>query len=71
VDDNNQGLSMEWISLALALSVLAVIVGGLVQRCITRKGIGWQFIRYTVIGMGLPICGLLALNNALTEVRSR
>jgi len=51
----------------ISLSVLAVIVGGLANRCIIKKGIGWQFIRFTVVGMGLPICCLLALNNALTE----
>jgi hypothetical protein len=30
------------------------------------KGIGWQIIRYTVIGMALPIAGILALNGVLT-----
>ncbi len=54
-------------SIFLSLSVLAVIGGGLIQRIITKKGIGWQFIRYTVIGVGLPICAILALNNSLSE----
>ena len=30
------------------------------------KGIGWQFIRYTVLAIALPIVGILALNGALT-----
>ncbi|MBY0408501.1 MAG: hypothetical protein K2Q01_12485 [Rickettsiales bacterium] len=58
---------MDYVPLVLSLSVLAVIVGGLIQRCICKKGIGWQFIRYTVIGVSLPMCCLLALNGSLTE----
>ena len=54
------------ISGVLALSVLAVIIGGLWNRIAAQKGIGWQFIRFNVIAISLPICGLLALNNALT-----
>lgn len=30
------------------------------------KGIGWQFIRYTVLTIAVPIVGILALNDALT-----
>ncbi len=29
------------------------------------KGIGWQFIRYTVLSIALPIVAILALNDAL------
>ena len=36
------------------------------NRNAAHKGIGWQFIRYTVISIGLPIAGILALNDALT-----
>ena len=57
---------MDWISVILALSILAVIVGGLWNRHSAKKGIGWQFIRFNVIAIGLPIAGLLALNSALT-----
>lgn len=57
---------LAWISGALAASVLAVIIGGLWNRIAAKKGIGWQFIRFNVIAISLPICGLLALNNALT-----
>ena len=60
-----------WISIILAFSILAVILGGLYNRnkpdkAGRIKGIGWQFIRYTVLAMALPIVGILALNNALT-----
>lgn len=57
---------MIWISGILALAILVVIGGGLWYRCKRGLGIGWQFIRYTVIGVALPICALLALNDALT-----
>ena len=57
---------MIWISAILAVSVLVVIVGGLWNRWSSQKGIGWQFIRFNVIAIGLPIAGLLALNGALT-----
>jgi len=60
-----------WISLILAFSILAVILGGLYNRNKPDKdgnirGIGWQFIRYTVIGVGLPLTGILALNGGLS-----
>lgn len=54
------------ISIILALSLLAVFIGSLWNRVATKKGIGWQFIRYTVISISLPLAGLLALNNSLT-----
>ena len=57
---------IEWVNILLAVSVLAVIVGGLLNRHQKKKGIGWQFIRYTVIGIALPISALLALNDALS-----
>ena len=55
-----------WISIILAISVLVVICGGLWLRKATDKGIGWQFIRFTVIAISLPLSALLALNDALT-----
>ena len=57
---------MAWVNILLAGSVLAVIFGGLWNRHSRKKGIGWQFIRYTVIGISLPIAALLALNDALS-----
>ncbi len=57
---------MAWVNILLAVSVFAVIFGGLWNRHVTNKGIGWQFIRYTVIGITLPIAALLALNDALS-----
>lgn len=58
------------ISVILALSVPTVLVIGYLNRqggdSEKTKGIGWQFIRYTVLSISLPIVGILALNNALT-----
>tara|TARA_R110000824_G_C14716333_1_gene624516 strand:- start:75 stop:335 length:261 start_codon:yes stop_codon:yes gene_type:complete len=57
---------MVWVSVILASSIIVVIVAGLWSRGSSQKGIGWQFIRFTVLAISLPICALLALNNALT-----
>lgn len=63
---------MEWLipalSAILALSVPIVLIGGLYNRNKGEKprGIGWQFIRYTVLTISLPIIAMLALNKALS-----
>ena len=67
---------MDWvsvisvISVILALTVPGVVLAGYLNRRgksdDKMKGIGWQIIRYTVIGMALPIAGILALNGVLT-----
>ncbi|MEZ5918898.1 MAG: hypothetical protein R3D66_02940 [Alphaproteobacteria bacterium] len=61
---------MIWISIILALTVPSVIWVGYLNRNPdnggTPKGIGWQFIRYTVLSISIPVIGLLALNNVLT-----
>ena len=61
---------MIWVSGILALTVPLVVWVGYRNRMGTSdgatKGIGWQFIRYTVLAIALPIVGVLALNNALT-----
>lgn len=58
------------VSVILALAVPAVIVVGYFNRKGTgensAKGIGWQFIRYTLLSIALPIVGILALNDSLT-----
>ena len=57
-----------WIvTTLLASSVPIILAGGLYYRCRAQKGIGWQFIRYTVLTISLPIIGLLALNEALSS----
>lgn len=58
---------MDYISLILALAVVAIPVTSLIQRIKGNKGIGWQFIRFNVIAIALPLAALLAMNNALTE----
>ena len=59
------------ISLILAATVPMVIYYGYLNRKgsdgTATKGIGWQFIRYTVIAIALPIAGILALNDALSS----
>lgn len=61
---------MVWVSIILALSVPGVLLVGYLNRKgdtdENTKGIGWQFIRYTVLAIALPIVGILALNGALT-----
>ena len=58
------------LSVIMALAVPVVLIVGYLNRRgnpgQAAKGIGWQFIRYTVLAMALPIVGVLALNNALT-----
>ncbi|WP_417835159.1 hypothetical protein [Thalassospira xiamenensis] len=58
--------AIEIVSYLLAATILAVVVGGMWQRITSSKGIGWQFIRYTVIATSIPLVGLLALNSLLT-----
>jgi hypothetical protein len=55
---------MLWISAILAASIPIIVVGGLWSR--GDKGIGWQFIRFTVLAVSIPTIGLLALNSVLT-----
>lgn len=57
---------MIWVSGILAFSVIIVVGAGLWNRTAEKKGIGWQFIRFNVIAISVPIVGLLALNDALT-----
>lgn len=67
---------MEWLtptlsailSIILATSIPLVLCLGLRSRQTGArpKGIGWQFIRYTVLAIALPLIGLLALNKVLT-----
>ncbi|MFC4725752.1 hypothetical protein AB6B38_10070 [Glycocaulis abyssi] len=56
----------EIVSIGLAGAIVLMPVAGFVQRICLKKGIGWQFIRFNVIAMSLPLVGLLALNDALT-----
>jgi len=56
---------MDLATTLLASAVPIVLIGGLANRIINKKGIGWQFIRFTVIASGLPIVGLLALNGII------
>ncbi len=55
---------MIWISAILAAAIPIIVIGGLCAR--GDKGIGWQFIRFTLLAMSIPTICLLALNNVLT-----
>ena len=61
---------MMWVSLVLASAVPGVLFVGYLNRRgkdqEKSKGIGWQFIRYTVLAIALPITAILALNDALS-----
>jgi len=61
---------MVWVSVILAFSVPGVLLVGYLNRRGSTdgktKGIGWQFIRYTVLSIALPVVGILALNSALS-----
>ena len=61
---------MVWVSVILALAVPIAIVFGYLNRRGNpndkAKGIGWQFIRYTVLAIAIPMAGILALNDALS-----
>ena len=64
-----------WITTVVpASSVPIVLIGGLWNRERMRRanneskgGVGWQFIRYTVLTITVPIIGLRAMNNVLTS----
>ena len=56
---------MDWVSILLASAVPIVLIGGWANRIINNKGIGWQFIRFTVIALVLPIIGLLAVKEII------
>jgi hypothetical protein len=65
------GAGMVWISSGIpALTVLSVPWVGYLNRRGNpddkNKGIGWQFIRYTVLSIAIPVVGLLPLHGALT-----
>jgi hypothetical protein len=55
------------ISGLLALVAVVGVGGSLCGRVKQDKGIGWQFIRYSVIIIALPLTCILALNGALSE----
>jgi hypothetical protein len=59
-----------WISVILALAVPGVLIVGYLNRRDNpndkAKGIGWQFIRYTVLSIAIPVTAILALNDALS-----
>lgn len=59
-------LALTVITGILAATVPVVVIVGLWSRKETGKGIGWQFIRYTVLAVSLPIIAILALYDLLS-----
>lgn len=61
---------MVWVSIIIGSAVPIVLLAGYFNRKGSEgeksKGIGWQFIRYTVLSISIPVAGVLALNNALS-----
>lgn len=61
------GFSQTWIlSAILALAVPLALVLGYCNRKQADRGIGSQFIRWSVLMIALPITGVLALNGLLS-----
>ena len=65
----------EWVSGSIQIALALAIIVVLVISCITRikeagktRGIGWQFIRYTVIGISIPLVGILAIRGTMSEM---
>ena len=54
------------LSAILAVAVPLALIIGYCNRKQEGKGIGWQFIRWTVLMISLPIIGVLALNDLLS-----
>lgn len=50
-----------WIDLIAALTMLAVIVGVLIERVVIKRGIGVRSIQFVAIGMLPPLLLVLAL----------
>lgn len=61
---------MIWVSIILASAVPIVLIVGYFNRRSNSdgeaKGIGWQFIRYTILSISIPVTAILALNGALS-----
>lgn len=61
---------MIWVSIILASAVPIILIVGYLNRRGNpddkAKGIGWQFIRYTVLAISIPVAAILALNGALS-----
>ena len=67
---------MDIISILLASAVPLVLLGGLANRTlitsetergniIRGKGIGWQFIRFSVLTTAIPVMGVLTLHGLM------
>ena len=53
-------------TILLALAAAGLPTLALIHRLWIAKGIGWQFIRYSVVVSSIPLIGVLALQKSLT-----
>ena len=68
---------MDWIEILLAACVPIVLIGGLLNRIfithesksgkpLRGRGLGWQFVRFSVLATGMPLVGLLTIKGIVT-----
>ena len=57
----------EFLALIVAIGIIFAICMAVYGRINQGKGIGWQFIRFTVIMLSLPLITILALVDSLNS----
>lgn len=55
----------DWIEIVLAITVPATVVGMIVNRILTKKGLGVRAIQFLAVSLGIPIIAILALEKVL------
>ena len=69
---------MDYVSVLLASAVPIVLAGALVNRCVVThtdekgnvvrgRGIGWQFIRFSVLATAIPVIGILTMQGMMDK----
>ena len=60
---------MDWVAAIIACTVPSVLIFGYLNRRGNQgdrmRGIGWQYIRFTVISIAIPVTCILALYDVL------
>lgn len=55
----------DWIEIVLAITIPATVVGMILNRILTNKGLGVRAIQFLAVSLGIPIIAILALEKAL------
>jgi uncharacterized membrane protein len=55
----------DWIEIILAFTVPATAVGMIINRIISKKGLGVRAIQFLAVSLGIPIIAILALEKVL------